>query len=212
MIKGAEDDHLMPQVAGIGFTDVGSGVPGTDSSRFKSSDFLKWIPLFYDRLKMHTTRASSAIGCTQGQCGAPCIIAFAGKRQFQELFPDAKATSKSPEEETNIKADEAAQEIVERRYDVRLQRQRPRFVPIGRQNVLPWGWPLPTDGSIEVWVMPSTSGAAPMTREARYGPWRDLSDRLKSIPWPRNAVCTCQEEIEEEEEEEANAQRRCGDD
>ena len=32
LIRSAEDDHLMPQIAGIGFTFVGSGVPGTDSS------------------------------------------------------------------------------------------------------------------------------------------------------------------------------------
>ena len=37
--------------------------------------------------------------------------------------------------------------------------------------------------------MPSTSGAAAMTKEQREGPWRDLSARLAAVPWPRKVVC-----------------------
>lgn len=29
-VRGPEDDDIMPAAAGVGFTDVGSGVPGTD--------------------------------------------------------------------------------------------------------------------------------------------------------------------------------------
>jgi hypothetical protein len=32
----------MPSLCGVGFTDVGLGQPGTDSSQFKSSDFGRW--------------------------------------------------------------------------------------------------------------------------------------------------------------------------
>ena len=49
------------------------------------------------------------------------------------------------------------------------------------------GWPLPSSSA--VWVMPSTSGAAPMTSEARLGPWRELSQSLERIPWPRALIC-----------------------
>ena len=46
---------------------------------------------------------------------------------------------------------------------------------------------MPT--STEVWVMPSTSGAAAMTREAREQPWQDLSARLAAVAWPRHIQC-----------------------
>ena len=49
------------------------------------------------------------------------------------------------------------------------------------------GWPLPD--STEVWVMTSTSGASPMTTEARMAPWHKLSNQLAQLPWPRMIVC-----------------------
>ncbi len=50
------------------------------------------------------------------------------------------------------------------------------------------GWPLP--GRTKVWVCSSTSGAAPMTSEERLGPWQQLSDALKDVPWPPVAQCS----------------------
>ena len=32
----------MPALCGVGFTDVGLGHPGTDSTQFKASDFQRW--------------------------------------------------------------------------------------------------------------------------------------------------------------------------
>ncbi len=60
--------------------------PGTDSSAFKSNAFIQWRQDFYTRLRAHTARANTAIGCTCGHCGEPLIVAFAGKRQLQELW------------------------------------------------------------------------------------------------------------------------------
>ena len=69
-----------------GFTDVGSGNPGTDSSQFGAAHFAAWRPGFFGRLEAQARRASAAIGCTCGRCGAPAVVAFSGKKQFQELF------------------------------------------------------------------------------------------------------------------------------
>lgn len=44
------------------------------------------------------------------------------------------------------------------------------------------GWPFP--GSTQVWVLPSTSGAAPMTREERVGPYKQLAQEIARIKWP----------------------------
>lgn len=60
--------------------------PGTDSSAFKSNIFIQWRQDFYTRLCTHVQRANQDIGCTCGHCGEPMIVAFAGKRQLQELF------------------------------------------------------------------------------------------------------------------------------
>ncbi|KAG2442614.1 hypothetical protein HXX76_002699 [Chlamydomonas incerta] len=85
-IRGPQDDGLMPAAAGVGFLDVGCGVPGTDSSQFKSEVFEGWSRAFYDRLRAHMRRAAASIGCSCGRCGAPRLVAFTGKRQFLELM------------------------------------------------------------------------------------------------------------------------------
>ncbi len=51
---------------------------------------------------------------------------------------------------------------------------------------------LPTpNGQLQVWVMTSTSGAAPMTRQQRYAPWQALAERLAGEPWPRHCQLRC---------------------
>ncbi|EFN55236.1 hypothetical protein CHLNCDRAFT_134530 [Chlorella variabilis] len=207
-ISGAADDGKMPAVAGVGFTDVGSGAPGTDSSQFTAQDFEAWRPAFYQRMATQARRASAAIGCTCGACGAPCIVAFSGKRQFQELFagaagggrgrskgaavaqaaPAAAGAAGPPLGEGAVAAAAAPQQQQQQRAPT-LQARRPRRVDTGRQWVLPEGWPLPLD--TEVWVMTSTSGAAPMTRQQRLAPWQALAERLRQEPWPRRCVVRC---------------------
>ena len=52
----------MASESGIGFTDVGSGIPGTVSSQFNSATFQSWGSGFYTRLSEHMTTASGHIG------------------------------------------------------------------------------------------------------------------------------------------------------
>ncbi len=195
LISGATDDHLMPTVAGIGFTDVGSGHPGTDSSKFKAKDFAGWRAPFFARLGTHAARAAAEIGCTCGACGAPIVVAFSGKRQFAELFEGTSEGGKRGKKAAAV-AEAAATEggrfaaSTEHRFEVRTQAMKPAVIPLGRQAVLPAGWPLPLD-STEVWVMTSTSGASALTRNARYAPWEALAERLRGEAWPRAATARC---------------------
>ena len=53
----------MPDAAGVGFVDVGTGTPGTDSRQFTSANFVDWASVFYQRLVDQMRRASSSIGC-----------------------------------------------------------------------------------------------------------------------------------------------------
>eukprot|EP00803_Ostreobium_quekettii_P001391 evm.model.scf_794.2 EVM.evm.TU.scf_794.2 scf_794:37497-41914(+) len=114
-VTGPEDDDRMAAEAGVGFTDVGTGHPGTNSADFKSSTFIGWRKSFFSRLAAHLGRASSSIGCECGRCGAPCIVAFCGKRHFLEVY--------------NVG---------------RKPRDRLKTAEIGQQRDLPLDWPLPT--------------------------------------------------------------------
>eukprot|EP00873_Tetraselmis_striata_P018951 jgi/Tetstr1/439215/TSEL_027658.t1 len=62
-----------------------------------------------------------------------------------------------------------------------------KTVEFGVQHVLPEGWPLPS--STEVWVCPSTSGAAAMTNEARAAPFMALGLRLKGVTAATKPAC-----------------------
>lgn len=106
-------------------------------------------------------------GCTCGLCGAPAIVAFTGKRHYMELL--------------NL---DAAGNL--RRGKTRVS---PASVQFGKQppEQLPAGWPLPADKT-EVWVLTSTSGAAPMSNAEREKPYAEVAARLHSIAWPRTDV------------------------
>ncbi|KAK9903322.1 hypothetical protein WJX75_002770 [Coccomyxa subellipsoidea] len=157
-VKGPQDDERMVTEAGVGFLDVGCGHPGTLLSEFSSQTFQSWAPAFYARLEAHMERAAKNAGCVCGECGAPAVVGFAGKRQWMELLNVGR---KGREKYTKLEH--------------------------GLQPMRPDGWPFPA--STEVWVLPSTSGAAPMATADRVGPWQELSDRIKLIDWPRKLQC-----------------------
>jgi len=63
----------MTYISGVGFLDVGCGVPGTHLSKFSSSAMQGWSTGFYQRMADHMHRASSAIGY-----GLPCCLGRGG--------------------------------------------------------------------------------------------------------------------------------------
>lgn len=101
-----------------------------------------------------------------GRCGAPAVVAFTGKRHYAELL--------------NLDASGAPLRG--------KQRVLSSSVSLGPQppGRLPPGWPLPPD-ACEVWVLTSTSGAAPMSNADRAAPYERLAARLAALPWPRPA-------------------------
>ncbi|TMW66269.1 hypothetical protein Poli38472_004034 [Pythium oligandrum] len=56
----------------------------------------------------------------------------------------------------------------------------------GKQARLPHDWPRECLVDCEVWVMPSTSGRAAMTKQQRAQPYRELAGRFHLISWPRD--------------------------
>uniref|UniRef100_A0A1D2A3E7 Uracil-DNA glycosylase-like domain-containing protein n=2 Tax=Auxenochlorella protothecoides TaxID=3075 RepID=A0A1D2A3E7_AUXPR len=191
-VRGAQDDRLMPALAGVGFADVGSGISGTRSAAFSSATLATWRLPFFLRLEAHVSAAAAA--CTGGcaSCAAPRLVAFSGVRHFRELFPEkarcpalrAAAHKDGPPNQCDEEASSCPENggldggaTAPRR--IRLTPRCPATIRPGRQWVLPAGWPLPP-ARCEVWVMPSTSGAAAMTREERVSPWRTLAARLQA--------------------------------
>lgn len=57
-------------------------------------------------------------------------------------------------------------------------RRAPGKLDFGEQALRPEGWPWPAD-STRVWVLPSSSGRAAMTHEARIAPYRDLAQAIR---------------------------------
>ncbi|KAF8069663.1 Tdg [Scenedesmus sp. PABB004] len=163
--SGPAADDALPAGAGVGFTDVGAGQPGTDSSGFTSADFQRWRAGFYARLAAHARRASASIGCACGACGAPALVAFTGKRHYVELLNLGDAGALRGAARTASSA-------------VALGPQPP--------GALPPGWPLPRD--TEVWVLSSTSGASALTNQQRAAPYEALAQRLAQLPWPRTDI------------------------
>lgn len=193
-VVSANEDWLMPGKCGVGFTDVGSGVPGTKSGSF-SSRYIRdsWRDPFFDRLRAIGDRAGAYWDCRcTNMCGSPAVIAFSGKRQFIELF-DTKGKKqrekKQKIDQEPIKANKSSSSRDGSQDNEIIKSEMcPVEIQYGKQHVLPNGWPLPVASS-EVWVLPSTSGAAAMTREDRFGPWQRLADRLREIPFPRSVCC-----------------------
>uniref|UniRef100_A0A7S3QS02 Uncharacterized protein n=1 Tax=Dunaliella tertiolecta TaxID=3047 RepID=A0A7S3QS02_DUNTE len=159
---GPEADDTMPHSVGVGFTDVGTGHPGTKSSDFPTQVFLRWREDFYERMRAHMRAASESIGCSCGSCGAPALVAFSGKRHYMELLnAGRRGKSKIPKVEIGVQP----------------------------ANLLPPGWPFPA--STQVIVCCSTSGASPMTAAERLAPYQDLASKLAGVPWPRADLPRC---------------------
>ncbi|UPR00190.1 DNA glycosylase [Chloropicon primus] len=177
LVRGCEDDGSMQESCGVGFIDVGVGMPGTDSSQFTTKDMATASKNFYAHLSTHLERASESIGCLCGKCGSPKLVAFTGKKQFVEL----------------VNADR-----------LRLNMKKVQTVPLGPQDsrLLPQDWPFGrTDADTRVWVLTSTSGASALTNSARIAPYADLSAELAKIPWPlpKDEVLRCHQAPPEKE-------------
>ena len=100
LISGAQDDYKMPALCGVGFTDVGTGVPGTQSSKFSDADLRRWTldaeSGFYARLRRHVSLAGGT---------PPRVLAFAGKRQYTVLFSKKNQVDVGPQSHASLPPD-----------------------------------------------------------------------------------------------------------
>ncbi|KAI8102056.1 hypothetical protein M9434_007115 [Picochlorum sp. BPE23] len=90
-VMSCEQDVQMPRLYGIGFTDVGGGVQGTHSSTFSGKHIYEnWRGPFYNTLREICENTCEEIECCCSACGCPSLLAFAGMKQFVQLFESRK--------------------------------------------------------------------------------------------------------------------------
>eukprot|EP00898_Chlorokybus_atmophyticus_P007568 jgi/Chlat1/7812/Chrsp66S07335 len=158
--------NRMPAQLGIGFTDIGT-VPGNDASKYSREVMVQWRQDFFKRLLAHVQRA--------------------------HLW----ATSSGANINNSSSSSPRIIAFTGKRQWLELFDRPPLHRPFGPQpsQCRPPGWPLDDDNH-EVWVLPSSSGRAVMTKEERLGPYRCLAERVGEIPWTQEG---CGEKGERDE-------------
>lgn len=100
----AQNDYQCPHNCGIGFADLAVGISETISANLKMEKLRRCKQSFYERLVSHCERVSINGNISVESC-APKVIAFAGKRQWQALFPNRKCDAFSYGFQTNLPQD-----------------------------------------------------------------------------------------------------------
>lgn len=161
-----EDDGKLPHLCGLGFTDLGTGIPGTKSGAFKPTVLHSWRASFYERIKAHAARSGAP----------PSIIAFTGKRQFQVgRFLVGGWTHISVLLVYKPNRTLPQQELL---FDYGTK----PTVDFGLQTVRPEGFPFSPEET-QLFVLTSSSGAAAMSNEVRLAPYQELAKLVAAIPW-----------------------------
>ena len=158
----AEDCPRLPGDLGIGFTDAGT-VPGNDANAYPRATMKEWRVDLYARLRGHIDRCARDAGDT-----------------------DSAGDNADTAVQLASRHGPAVVAFAGKRQYAQLFDRVPSKVEAGKQppTSLPPGWPL-CPRATEVWVLPSSSGRAVMTKAAREEPYVALGTRLATIQWPR---------------------------
>jgi len=161
----ATDADAAPTLLGLGITDVGCD-PGSDAGEFKRAAMRAWRAQLYDRMRAHCARCAAWAAGAPGEVAGSVAGEGAGAAALAAHAPRVIAFSGKRQWcelfEPPLKRVAAGPRPAEER---------------------PPGWPAAL-ASCEVWVLPSSSGRAVMTREEREGPYRALGERIAQLPWP----------------------------
>ena len=200
----AADCPRLPGELGIGFTDAGTE-PGNDANKYPRAVMRAWRDDLYARLRGHLCRAvchdftADVADVDERPAAAPTTPAApTGSNDPAVTGSDPATAPLAPSRQAAAAAAAAVAAAVrgygpkivafagKRQYSHLFDRL-PSSVATGRQPIdsLPPGWPFDPD-TTEVWVLPSSSGRAAMTREAREGPYVALGARLATEGWPRD--------------------------
>ena len=155
----AADADAAPALLGLGITDVGCA-PGSDAAAFKRPVMRAWRDELYGRLRAHCARAAAWAGSDVAGADEAALAAFAPR---VIAFSGKRQWA----------------ELFEPPLACFAHGLRPERPP---------GWPAALLGGSEVWVLPSSSGRAVMSKEEREGPYRQLGARVAQLSWPLQSV------------------------
>ena len=159
----AADADAAPVLLGLGITDVGCE-PGSDAAAFKRPQMRAWRTELYARLRAHCARAAA-------WAAAEAMAGNGGQMASDDASLAAFAS--------RVIAFSGKRQWGEL-FEPPLAGFASGLRPAAER---PPGWPAMLASS-EVWVLPSSSGRAAMTREEREGPYRQLGARVAQLPWP----------------------------
>lgn len=154
----AADADAAPALLGLGITDVGCA-PGSDAAAFKRPVMRAWRDELYTRLRAHCARAAAWAGRDASGADEVALVALAAFAPRVIAFSGKRQWAELFEPPLAGFA-----------HGLRAER--------------PPGWPAALLGASEVWVLPSSSGRAVMSKEEREGPYRQLGARVAQLPWP----------------------------
>lgn len=166
----AEKDQDCPSCCGVGFTDLMVGIPETKSNLFSDSEVSSYRSSFYSRLIGHVHRAASGAGIDNANA-FPKVIAFSGVRQWRALFAEKPVGSSKRKRQLHCEDD-----------NIDKSTKSNTNCTYGIQKELPSDWPVELEQSI-VFLLPSSSGAAALTADARESPYLELGRLLSGFPW-----------------------------
>lgn len=194
----SSNDQDCPSQCSLGFTDLMSGFVETSSNKITDSMLVSYKQSFYERLEAHCHRVQQETSLEISQ-SHPLIIAFAGVRQWKALFMNDSTSNKRKQ----ISSDPILPKRTKRETNqISIKcfySDHPLTPPhsptkptiptsfdpndkaiYGIQHHRPSDWPEVLSDSI-IFLLPSSSGAAAMTNEAREEPYRQLGKLMKQI-------------------------------
>lgn len=202
----AQNDQDCPSSSRVGFTDLLFGINETNSCKITDNEVRGFKKSLYSRLVAHVHRVASSCSIPVEEA-YPRILAFAGVRQWKALFPpnhpiNSSATnsgrkrklSQSSSETIALPKDSSGSKIQHQqsilRYtdlvvidDVTTDQSNNKFkdlIEFGIQTMRPPDWPAELS-RCEVFLLPSSSGAAALTNDQREQPYIELGRFVRSL-------------------------------
>ena len=183
----------MVAALGIGWTDLGTE-PGNDAASYSRHQLRAWRTDLYARLSGHVLRVGdtleslwhySSIGAPSPSAAAPPWLKGMSKADASRALSKAARVAGLPSFSSLgdcRRKDVCAPQIVAisgkhqwcELFDPPLS-----TCSYGTQPLRPPGWPLPL--STAVYVLPSSSGRAAMTNDARLAPYRELAALVAAL-------------------------------
>ncbi|GLD92788.1 hypothetical protein PINS_up001367 [Pythium insidiosum] len=187
------EQNTMPHSYGVGMTSIGLE-PGNDAAAYDRVTMTRWKQDFFRRLRRHVR-----LVC----------------QNEHETLAGISSESASRDDFVLCRRPHSPMIIAfsgKRQFSWLFTPPLAKIDNYGKQTRLPPDWPRECLHDCEVWVLPSTSGRAAMTKEQRSLPYQWLADAVHAAPWPTDQRIIKIEASTLKEEEQERAISFCSSD